>query len=92
MTQEQQARMKAIEEGLEMGDMTNYDEWFNLNHLAHSEYVEEQLPELERYFNNYIKDKSFNEIEPERWDWYSDWHKDVFGFRPRQTRELGVRY
>ena len=91
MTQEQKARMKAIEEELEMGDITNYDEWFNLDRLAHSEYVEEQLPGLERYFNNYIKDKSFNEIEPERWDWYSDWHKDVFGFRPRQTRELGVR-
>ena len=91
MTKEQKARMMAIEEELEMGDMTNYDEWFNLNHLAHNEYVEAQLPELERYFNNYIKDKPFNEIEPERWDWYSDWHKDVFGFRPRQTKELGVR-
>ena len=32
------------------------------------------------------------EIDCDRWDWYSDWHKDVFGFRPRQTRELGVRY
>ena len=85
MTKEQKARMEAIEEELEMGDMTNYDEWFNLDYLAHSEYVEKQLPELERYFNNHIKDKSINEIEPERWDWYSDWHKDVFGFRPRQN-------
>ena len=92
MTQEQRARMKAIEEELEAGDMTNYKEWIDLDDLAHREYTDDQLPGLKCYFNNYIKNRPINEIEPERWDWYSDWHKDVFGFRPRQTRELGVRY
>ena len=92
MTKEQKARMKAIEEELRFGDMTNYDEWATLDDMEHAEYAQEQLPELERYFTTYIKDKSANEIEPERWDLYSDWHKDVFGFRPRQTTELGMRY
>lgn len=91
MTKEQKARMKAIEEELEMGDMTNYDEWATLDEIEHAEYAQGQLPKLERYFNIYIKGKSIGEIEPEHWDWYSDWHEDVFGFRHRQTRELGVR-
>ena len=84
--------MKAIEEELILGDVTNYDEWSTLNDMEHAEYAQEQLPELERYFNTYIKGKSVNELGIERWDLYSDWHKDVFGFRPRQTWELGVRY
>ena len=90
MTQEQKARMKAIEKELRFGDMTNYDEWVTLDEMEHAEYAQEQLPELERYFNTYIKGRSISEIEPECWDFYSDWHKDVFRFRPRQTRRLGM--
>jgi hypothetical protein len=29
-----------------------------------------------------IEGKSFDEIDPNCWDFYSDWHKDVFGYRP----------
>ena len=92
MTKEQKARMKAIEEELEMGDMTNYDEWADLYATEGEEYRERELPEITKYFEEHIKGKSWEEIDQDRWDWYSDWHKDVFGFRPRQTRELGVRY
>lgn len=92
MTKEQKARMKAIEEELEMGDMTNYDEWADLYAAEREEYRERELPEIIKYFEEHIKGKSWEEIDRDRWDWYSDWHKDVFGFRPRQTRELGVRY
>ncbi len=92
MTKEQKARMKAIEEELEMGDMTNYDEWADLYATAKEEYRERELPEITKYFEEHIKGKSWEEIDRDRWGWYSDWHKDVFGFRPRQTRELGVRY
>ena len=92
MTKEQKARMKAIEEELEMGDMTNYDEWADLYATEREEYRERELLEITKYFEEHIKGKSWEEIDQDRWDWYSDWHKDVFGFRPRQTRELGVRY
>lgn len=29
-----------------------------------------------------ISGKSMDEIAPETWDCYSDWHKDLYGFRP----------
>lgn len=90
MTSEQKARMKAIEKELRFGDMTNYDEWVTLDNMEHAEYAQEQLPELECYFNTYIKGRSISEIEPERWDFYSDWHKDVFRVRPHQTKRLGM--
>ena len=92
MTKEQKARMKAIEAEMNDGDMTNYDEWADLYATEKEEYRERELPEITRYFEEHIKGKSWEEIDQDRWDWYSDWHKDVFGFRPRQTRELGVRY
>lgn len=84
MTNEMKLRKQAIEAEMNDGDMTNFDEW--------EEYRERELPEITKYFEEYIKGKSWEEIDQDRWGLYSDWYKDVFGFRPRQTRELGVRY
>jgi hypothetical protein len=38
--------------------------------------------EIREYFAEHFEGKIWDEIEPERWEFYSDWHKDVFGFRP----------
>lgn len=35
---------------------------------------------LKAYFEEHIKDGNY---EPEEWSWYSDWHKDITGHRPR---------
>lgn len=46
----------------------------------YEEHKKEQLSEEEKirkYFNEEISKGKGD------WDWYSDWHKDVFGFRPR---------
>ena len=91
MTNEMKLRKQAIEAEMEDGDFTNYDEWANLCATEREEYREQELPEITKYFEEHIKGKSWGEIDRDRWDWYSDWHKDVFGFRPRQTAELGVR-
>ena len=55
------------------------------------------IEKVAEYINNYEKHKSRHEKEISKiteyfneeiskgkgdWDWYSDWHKDVFGFRP----------
>lgn len=37
---------------------------------------------LQDYFDKYIKDRPWDQINPDRWGWYSDWHKDVYGYRP----------
>lgn len=91
MTQEQKEKMKAIEEEMDDGDMTNFGEWEKLSAIEQEEYAEKELPKITKYFEEYIKGKKWEDINPDTWDFYSDWHKDVFGFRPRQTRELGVR-
>lgn len=92
MTNEMKLRKQAIEAEMNDYDMTNFDEWEELCTIEREEYRERALPEITKYFEEYIKGKSLEEIDQDRWGWYSDWHKDVFGFRPRQTRELGVRY
>lgn len=55
------------------------------------------IEEVAEYINNYAEHKNRLSSEKEKitkyfneeiskgkgdWDWYSDWHKDVFGFRP----------
>ena len=90
MTNEQRARMKTIEAEMECGDTTNFDEWADLCATEHEEYRERALPEITKYFDEHIKGKSWEEIDQNCWDWYSDWHKDVFGYRPRSTEALGV--
>ena len=92
MTNELKQRMDAIELEMNEGDFSHYDEWSRLNELEQEEYRSRELPEITKYFETYIKGKTWEELDRERWNWYSDWHKDVFGFRPRQTRELGVMY
>ena len=90
MTNEQKARMDVIEAELNGGDFSHYDEWEKLNAIEKEEYAEKELPKITKYFEEYIKGKKWEDINPDIWDFYSDWHKDVFGFRPRQTVALGM--
>lgn len=90
MTNEQRARMLEIEAEMDNGDLSNYNEWADLCAIEREEYRERELPEITKYFEEHIKGKSWEEINQDCWDWYSDWHKDVFGFRPRQTNVLGA--
>ena len=92
MTNKMKMRKEAIEAEMDDGDYTNYDEWADLCATEREEYRERALPEITKYFEEHIKGKKWEDINPDTLDFYSDWHKDVFGFRPRQTRELGVRY
>jgi hypothetical protein len=45
-------------------------------------YREKNEPLIREFFAKNIEGKAWAEIEPETWEWYSDWHKDVFGYRP----------
>lgn len=62
-----------------------YEEYFRVEAQLQEMYREENEGPLLAYYEKHIKGKSFDEIDPERWDWYSDWHKDVYGYRPRRT-------
>lgn len=45
-------------------------------------YFNEEEPKLRAYFKEHIEGKSWDEIDDDCWGWYSDWHKDVYGYRP----------
>lgn len=46
-------------------------------------YREENQAEFDAFYAEHIEGKSWEEIDPEDWDYYSDWHKDMYGYRPR---------
>lgn len=51
-------------------------------------YTRKNEPKLIAYWEKYFKGKTWEEVENDatlysRFDFYSDWHKDVYGFRPR---------
>lgn len=65
----------------------NHKDWFVDEIEEAQKYREENEPELRKYFNKYFNGKSWAEIKNSeelynRWDFYSDWHKDVYGYRP----------
>jgi hypothetical protein len=39
-------------------------------------------PKIRQYFAEHFEGKEWKDIDPDDWSWYSDWHKDVFGYRP----------
>lgn len=45
-------------------------------------YRRENEPKIREYFEKNFVGKEWKDIDPEMWDFYSDWHKDVFGYRP----------
>lgn len=47
------------------------------------EYYERNIKFFMDFVKEHIEGKSIEEISPEDWDFYSDWHKDLYGFRPR---------
>lgn len=51
----------------------------------HQKWIDE-TKKIQEYFDKYLKDSDRNDAEwQEHWGWYSDWHKDLFGYRPRYT-------
>lgn len=46
------------------------------------QYRAENEPKLRAYFAEHFAGKTWDEIDGYDWSWYSDWHKDVFGYRP----------
>lgn len=45
-------------------------------------YREDMEPKIRKYFAEHLEGKDWKDIDPDDWSFYSDWHKDVFGYRP----------
>ena len=63
----------------------NYNEYCLLNVISDERYRARYLKQFEEFFYKHIYAKEWTEIDPEILDSYSDWHKDMFGYRPRST-------
>ena len=90
MTKDQQDRLKVLTQKMMSNyyfceDFTeqDYEEYCKLERISHNEYRQREEPRLKEYFNQHFEGKTWEQIDKYRWDFYSDWHKDVFGYRPR---------
>ena len=63
----------------------NYDEYCLLNSISNERYHTKYIKQFEEFFYKNIYGKEWNEVDPDILDSYSDWHKDMFGYRPRST-------
>lgn len=73
--------VKSVEEFLEWM-LGNKPEMIYNHFEADLKYRADNEPKIREYFAKYIEGRTFSQIDPEDWDFYSDWHKDVFGYRP----------
>ena len=87
MTNEQRNELKRIRKAMaDMNDAyvsANWGRYIELLELESEEYREANQDEFDKFYKENIQGKSWNEIDPETWQFYSDWHKDMYGYRPR---------
>ena len=60
-----------------------YKEYNTLTAILDERYREENQTSFDVFYTEHIEGKSWEEIDPEDWQFYSDWHKDMYGFRPK---------
>lgn len=68
-----------------MGDSWDkaYTEYSRLRAIQDERYRERNQEAFNAFYEKHIKGKRWEEIDPANWDFYSDWHKDMYGYRPR---------
>lgn len=74
-----------ILDGYAKGDWSEaYDEYVKLNAVLDERYRVKNQADFDAYYKEYIEGKALDEIDPQDWSFYSDWHKDMYGFRPQR--------
>lgn len=51
----------------------------------HAEWAEIEKPKLWAYYEEHKNEPKYNGESCTWWDFFSDWHKDVYGFRPHHV-------
>lgn len=59
-----------------------YSEYCKLRNVQDERYRVENQEAFDAFYAKHIKGKTWKEIDPEAWQCYSDWHKDMYGYRP----------
>jgi hypothetical protein len=76
--------LTAILDGYAEGDWNKaYNEYCKLTAILDERYRADNQTAFNAFYEKHIKGKSLEEIDPKAWDFYSDWHKDMYGYRPR---------
>ena len=60
-----------------------YNRYCELCAKEQEEYKAENIDNLKKFYDKYIAGREWKDIDGDAWDWYSDYHKDVFGYRPK---------
>ena len=60
-----------------------YNEYSKLNAVLDERYREKNQADFYAYYKEHIEGRTWEEIDDEHWSFYSDWHKDMYGYRPR---------
>lgn len=60
-----------------------YNEYSRLNAILDERYRERNQADFNAYYKEHIESRTWEEIDAEHWSFYSDWHKDMYGYRPR---------
>lgn len=64
-----------------------YGEYFRLVAIQNERYRESNQKDFDAFYEKNIKGKKWDEIDDDTWSFYSDWHKDMFGYRPRSKEK-----
>ena len=62
-----------------------YNEYSELTAVQNERYRAKNQTAFDDFYEKHIKGKSWDELDPDDWGFYSDWHKDMYGYRPRHT-------
>jgi hypothetical protein len=60
-----------------------YKEYCQLTEIQNERYRLVNQEAFDAFYEPNIKGKAWEEIRQADWDFYSDWHKDMYGYRPR---------
>lgn len=60
-----------------------YKEYSYISAVLDDRYREENQEAFNKFYKENIEGKKWEEIDDDTWQWYSDWHKDMYGYRPR---------
>lgn len=60
-----------------------YAEYEELDAILNKRYREANQNKFDAFYKKYIEGKTWEEIDPYTLQTYSDWHKDMYGFRPK---------
>ena len=84
--EERRALNKVLEHAMETEDGLAYDfayaSWSMLYSIEDEEYYERNIESFRKWEEEHILSRSYDEITADDWGFYSDWHKDMYGYRP----------